>query len=286
VDRSRATARQLWQWRWPLAIGLLVGVISSSAFVLLSDRMYTSEVIAVPAEHEELQAGTFGLGGSLGQLGALAGLGSGNSAQTQQALALVRSRGFIESFIAENDLLPALFPTSRQAADGQYFIDDTELSLWDGYEKFSSEVLSVSEDINLGIVVLKIRWTDPAIASEWANSLIARANETVRGRAIEEAEASLKFLRRELETTTAVELRQAIYRLIETQISKRMLANVRPDYAFKVIDKAAPKDLDAHDYPKASILIPAGALLGTGLALFMCLLRVLIAPESSMREAM
>ena len=241
--------------------------------------MYTSEVIAVPAEHEELQAGPLGLGASLGQLGAFAGLSSGKSAETQQALALVRSRGFIESFIADNDLLPILFPSGYKDANGVYYIDDAEISLWDGYEKFSTEVLSVSEDLNLGIVVLRITWSDPVIAADWANALIARANETVRVRVVQEAEASLQFLRRELETTNAVELRQAIYRLIETQISKRMLANVRPDYAFKVIDGAAPKDLDAHDYPKASILIPAGALLGTGLALFVCMMGVLIAPE-------
>ena len=242
--------------------------------------MYTSEVIAVPADSDELPAGGLGMGSPLTQLGALAGLGSGPSTRTQQALVLVRSRGFIESFISDNDLLPILFESSRRDDSGEYRLNNQSLSPWDGYEKFSNEVLTVSEDINQGIVVLRVTWSDPVIAAQWANLLIDRANEAVRTRAVREAEASLEFLRKELETTTAVELRQAIYRLIESQISKRMLANVRPDYAFKVIDRAAPKDLDAYDYPKATILIPAGALLGGCLALAVCLMGALVSPES------
>ena len=57
--------------------------------------------------------------------------------------------------------------------------------------------------------------------------------------AINDATKSINYLREELNKTSVVELQQAIYRLLEkAQTKKIMLANVRDQYAFSVIDSA------------------------------------------------
>jgi len=84
----------------------------------------------------------------------------------------------------------------------------------------------------------------------------------MRRRAIEEAETSLRYLNRELEKAKSVEVQQAIYRLIETQVKKIMLANVREEYAMRVIDPAFVPDPDEFDHPKLLSSLMAGGLVG------------------------
>jgi hypothetical protein len=233
--------------------------------------MYTAQLIAVPAHHDDATAGGQGLGQALGSLGVLAGIRDDSTARMLEALAILRSRSLIEQFISGREMLPALFPEKWDASRSEWFSPQDVPSLWDGYLRFSEEVLSVTEDVREGLIYVRITWTDPAIAAQWANALVTVANNRIREEVIQEASANVTFLREELERTALLELRQAIFALIEVQVRKTMLANTRPDYAFKVIDPAKEKDIDAFDYPKAAILLPAGLISGTALYLLIVL---------------
>jgi uncharacterized protein involved in exopolysaccharide biosynthesis len=95
---------------------------------------------------------------------------------------------------------------------------------------------------------------------------VAKANARLRAEAIREAEQNLRYLTRESERTESVEVRRSIYSLIEAQVNSAMLANVRPDYAFKVIDPAHPPDPKNKVAPQRALLAIAGGLLGAILA--------------------
>ena len=84
----------------------------------------------------------------------------------------------------------------------------------------------------------------------------------MRDRAIGEARRSLDYLNRELDKTQIVELRNPIYRLIENRINTVMLANVRDEYAFRIIDRATPPDSDDYSRPLHWLFALAGATLG------------------------
>jgi uncharacterized protein involved in exopolysaccharide biosynthesis len=109
---------------------------------------------------------------------------------------------------------------------------------------------------------LTITWRDPVVAAQWANELAARVNREMRQRAIREASTSLAYLQKELQKTDVMELREPIYKLMENRINTIMLANVRDQYAFRIIDPATPPDRDRYSRPMRKLFALAGAAFG------------------------
>jgi hypothetical protein len=72
----------------------------------------------------------------------------------------------------------------------------------------------------------------------------------------------VRFLEKELQTTSAVEVRNAISRLLEAEVKQRMLADVTPEYSFSVVDRALPADEDDPVRPKRLALLIAGPFVG------------------------
>jgi LPS O-antigen subunit length determinant protein (WzzB/FepE family) len=103
---------------------------------------------------------------------------------------------------------------------------------------------------------------DPKVAAEWASELVRRVNEKMRQLAIQDAEKSLEYLVKEVSKTSSVEVREAIYRIMESQIKQIMLANVRDEYSFKIIDPPAVPDLDDEVKPKKKLIVILGFVLG------------------------
>ena len=95
--------------------------------------------------------------------------------------------------------------------------------------------------------------------------MILLANNELRNQAIELGQKSIEFLNDELAKTNVVEIQQSIFNLIEAQIQNIMLANVRDEYAFRVIDPAGMPDLDDHWSPNRPLIVLV--FLGIGLML-------------------
>jgi uncharacterized protein involved in exopolysaccharide biosynthesis len=90
--------------------------------------------------------------------------------------------------------------------------------------------------------------------------LIDKVNEKLRADAARNSDRSLEYLNKELATTSEVEIRQAIYRLIEEHVNNAMLASVQHEYAFRFIDQAVPPE--KKNSPKRVILTAVGAAVG------------------------
>ena len=115
-----------------------------------------------------------------------------------------------------------------------------------------------------------MEWKDAALAAGWANELVALANEILRQRAIEKSKANLAYLDTQLEKATVVEVRQAIYRLIEAEFKNVMIAQGTSDYAFKVIDPAVTPEKKVK--PKRMLITAVGLLLGFLISSFYALM--------------
>ena len=155
---------------------LIVGITAIFALVavfyaLSIHNQYRATAIVSPA-----QDGGGGLSGALGQLGGLASLAgvsicAGESSEAQVAQEIMRSRGFIEEFISENNLAVEVFAAKGwDMASNQLDIDsdlyDVGSSQWvrdipkgkvlvpSGWELFKkfSEMFSVSDDKKTGMV--------------------------------------------------------------------------------------------------------------------------------------
>lgn len=266
--------RSLSRRRWLLLATTLAGAMFAGAVVLLMTPVYRAEALLAPVQETSSESLSVA-SGRFGGLAALAGIDLGTgSGDREEAVALLRSRVLAIAFIEDNDLLPVLFEEEWDAgADSWQSADsDDAPTLWEGYRRFDEDIRTVSVDPRTGLVTLAIEWTDPAVAAAWARQLVERVNAETRARAIREAERSLAYLNTQLQKTDVVELRQAIYGLVENQTKQMMLANVREDYAFKVIDPPTAPDADDPIRPLPALTLLLGSLAGLVLGVLAALL--------------
>ena len=166
-----------------------------------------------------------------------------------------------------------MFSNLWDSENKKWLTDDPDEipTLQEGYELFVSKVLQVEEQGLSGLVNVSILWKDPKIASTWANSLVASVNERLRAQAIKDADLTVQYLNEELAKTTAVELQQSLYRLVEAEIEKRTIARVQKEYSFRVVSPATPSDPDKYETPKPVFAISVGFLLGIFLGAAVCI---------------
>lgn len=282
----RAVSGILWRRRWWVIISVGVCIAVAVAAILLIRPEYRATAVLIHTQHEKGGAGL--LGSALGQLGGLAsaaGLGGSADSEAQEALAVLASRQFTETFIREHGLMPLMFPKKWDAAAKRWRGAENKWpSLADGYRHFDQEIRTVSRNKDTGLVTLNITWTDPKQGAAWANTLVQMLNQEMRRRAIDRTSSSLEYLEKELIETQAVETRDAISRLVEAQINQRMLANVTQEYAFRFVDPALPADEDDKVWPPALLFLAGALFVGVGLgvcgALLMHALRETPAPRS------
>jgi len=259
-----------WDGRWLIGIVTAVFAILSVVFVLLLPNIYRAETVLVPVQAD---AGLGDLSALAGRVAGLSGLTLGaGSDMTQEALATIRSRAFTEQFIKANGLLPLLFTDLWDAKKGDWIVTDPEdrPTLWTGFETLDDN-RSIEFDPGSGTVTLGIEWPDPALATKWVNGMVAALNRHLQQHAIDEAERNRRFLEAQIAATNVVEIREVLYRLLETQIRTIVLAQGRPEYAFKVVGPALVPEKKAK--PLRSVICIAITLLGGLLATSFVLIR-------------
>ena len=235
--------------------------------------VYRSEIMLVPVE-ESGGGSISSLLSSFGGLGKLAGLGGSQTSRKDEALAMLRSRVFVSTFIAANDGLAILYPNSWDSeADTWKSSINSIPSDQDTYIHFTTSVMRVAENKDSGTIAVTIDLKDRIIAAQWANNIIRLLNEKFREQVSAEAQLSVEYLSGELDKASSVELRQVINRLIETQIQTVMLTNVRKDFVFRVIDPAVVQDADYYVSPRRVMLAFLGLIIGGFLGLSIALVR-------------
>lgn len=278
------------------SVGL--ATLAGLLYAVFTTPLYTASVIARPLELEE--SGALGaLSSQFGGAAALAGidLGGGGS-DRDEYLAILSSRTLGERFIAEHGVKPILFPDEWDAEAGAWPKETepgligvlargvskalaaisgdegwqeraVEPTLWQAYEVFKDEVFSVSEDQDSGLITISFKTRNPVVAARWANDYVAMANVEIRTAAVAESSRALDYLNTEVEKATAADLRDTIYRVIESELKKIMFANARPEYAFKVIDRAVvPED---RSHPKRALIVILSMFAGLSLGVFLAL---------------
>jgi hypothetical protein len=223
----------------------------------------SATLAAVPVD--ESGGALAGLGSQVGGLAALAGISVGDGTLAKdEAIAILKSKALTFAFLRDNDLLPVLFKDKWNAKTKQWAVDAERVpTISDAWEVFDAQIRFVREDRRTGLITLSVEWSDREAAANWVTELISRLNNLMRARDVDEAERSILYLNRELDKAQSVEVRQTIYRVMETQIKKIMLSNVRAEYAMRVIDPPVIPDVDEFVSPRLFPSVAAGGLAGT-----------------------
>jgi uncharacterized protein involved in exopolysaccharide biosynthesis len=268
--------QSLWSGKlWIIATMVLAALICVSAALLIKP-VYRASVVMVSASSEQggLAGALRSSVGSLGGLASLAGVNIGNGDQAlEEALAVLRSRQLTQEFIVRNQAMPVLFSRDWDASRGAWRTSaEDSPTVADGAKLFERKVRRIEHDRKTGLITVSIDWSDRDVAAEWANSLVEMANTEMRRRAIASSNAALDFLGKELGSTATVETREAISRLIEAQVNRRMLANVSQQYSFRIVDRAVAPDKDDPVSPNRMLLFAAGPAIGLGVGVGFVLL--------------
>ena len=254
---------EIWQalsaHRRLIAVFTLACGVAAAAVSLWMTPIFRAEVVLSVVDGD--RGGQLGgLASQFGGIAALAGVNLGTSSSKTDAVGTLSSKKLVETYIEKNNVLPVLFESRWDAAKGDWKTGTDKPTLWKATEAFTKSIRKINDDKKTGLVTLSVEWKDAALAAGWANELVALANEILRQRAIEKSKANLAYLDTQLEKATVVEVRQAIYRLIEAEFKNVMIAQGTSDYAFKVIDPAVTPEKKVK--PKRMLITAVGLLLG------------------------
>jgi hypothetical protein len=264
----------LWSRRWLILVIICVLEITAIMVAVLAEPVYRSSIVIMTADTQE-QKGILGsLASGFGAFGGFLPQGflGGGGDESLEAAAILLSRAFTESFIVDENLLPILFSDKWDPEQGDWRDPLDVPSMNRAFSLFDREIRKLDEDEWFGTLILTVEWHDRELAARWANLMVERLNERIRSRAVFEAESSLQYLNEELQKASILNLREAIYVLVQDQINKIMLANVRKEYAFKVIDPAVVADEGAFVWPNRVMLISLGLIVGLPIGIFIALL--------------
>jgi len=260
------SGRLIWKKKW-LIFGFAMSVSTIALVVSLTmPNIYRAEVLLAPVSSDEGNTG--GLAGALGGLGGLASMagivlpGGGN---TDQYLAILKSREFLWQFINKQKLMPVLFADDWNSKKAAWKEPKNAPTLWDAYRKLVGQILNVSAAKKTGLVTVTVEWKDAKQAAKWANALVDMLNDYLRKRAIGESQDSLAYLNRELSRTQLEDVRKALFGLISQEQKKAMLANTQVQYAFRVLDAADVPDKKAK--PKRTLIVMVSLVSGALLAI-------------------
>jgi uncharacterized protein involved in exopolysaccharide biosynthesis len=250
---------QLWRRRFFLALLATAGGAAGFALSFWVSPEYKADAVLI-ASDEILGLNANGALGSLGGLASLVGVGGAGNKESE-AVETLKSRGLTSSYIESNGLMPILFPGRWDAATNKgkpNFLGRTP-TLEDGYRKFDKSVREVVENRKTGLVTITVKWTDPILAKQWVDGLIKATNDRLRTKAEERSSRNLEYLRKASEATSIMEVKTSIYKLMETEIKKQMVAYGADEYAFRTVDAATVPE--RRSFPVRSLFLFFGALL-------------------------
>lgn len=266
---------RLWSRRLLFGCVVMLSVAAVVAWAFLATPVYQVSVKLIPRRQQ-------GAGGALQSIlndipasGALLGLNMGVEVNQQAAIASLKSRALFQGFAAmHKNLLPTLFHKDWNSKTHGWRHGIRKIpTMDDAWIYFKRKIRIVDYNKETGIVTLSIRWTNRWQAAAWANQLANLVNRQLRQQTLNQTKISLQSLQSQLGTTNSLELHNAIYQLMEVQISKEVMAKSRPDYAFNIIDPAVVPDADKFASPRRDLLLavalPVGVALGIAAVLLM-----------------
>jgi len=223
---------------------LLVGSITA-LYTLTLPNMYRAEVLLASSESKSQNMSAASTG-----LAALAGVSlQSTDNKTLIALETLKSRKFISEFLIRHEALPALMaPISWNSEEDILEVGEYHGSIQEATKRFMAIFYAEKLSQRTPFVLLNISHISPTQGRDWLEAMVKDLNQFLSERDLAEVENSIKYLQEQINKTNVSDLQQLFYSMIEAQTGKAMLAEVRPEYVFRVIDPAIAPELKYSPY--------------------------------------
>jgi uncharacterized protein involved in exopolysaccharide biosynthesis len=258
-----AAARRHWRL-FAVLFAACVATATVLAFVLPS--YWRVEITVMPVT----TSNNVNIGSALGGLAGLSGLGAllGRPATNQdEAMAVLRSRELFDTYATQKNLLPILYASKWEASTEQWTVSSSRIpTLRQAFKLFDGQVRDIDLDRRSGILTLSITWKDRVLAAQWARDLIDLTNSQLRQRALEDAQRNMNYLSAEMRKTGADGAQNALTAALassyDRELQNYMFAKGQPEFAFRVIDPPTIPDERERVFPKRTLFVALGAILG------------------------
>lgn len=279
-----------------IAIPFVLAILTA-LWTLSISNTYLSEATLSPTE-EASGGGLSNLSGQLGGLASLAGISIGGEStdQVTVALEIIKSRQFIANFVDKYNIKKDLMASSEWDAETNTLIIDPDLyneqsKVWtrpsingrpseptnlEVYESLLQR-LGVERDATTGLIKLSLEFYSPHLAQEWLALLINQLNSDMRRREIQSTKENIEYLEAKVEQIGDIEMKTVFYQLIQEQTKQLMLAEVRTDFVFTIIDP--PYTPELKNAPRRALICIAAAFLSGFLVVAWFTMQFLLTPR-------
>tara|TARA_B100000035_G_scaffold101807_1_gene86322 strand:+ start:86 stop:1033 length:948 start_codon:yes stop_codon:yes gene_type:complete len=268
--------QEIWKKKIFVIIFTSIFAFSSVFYSLgLQDYYQSTALLELAGENDVAPSGA-----GVSNIAAMAGINlkGVNSDKAQIAKATLDSRDFFKHISSFDGVLEGLLATKEYNPSTKEIIyneaiysiengwvekDDQGKQLaftfLEAHKKFDSAV-QLSLDFDTSLLTLSVEHQSPVFAYFLADLIVTELNNLERLRAINEATRSRNFLKTELGKTEVLDVRLSINSLIQAQLHREMLANVRENYLLKTLD--TPYIPERKSRPGRAIICIVGTFFG------------------------
>lgn len=267
--------KELWKKKLIILLfSIFCGVTSGGASMFFPD-VYESKVLLSTSNSSS--SGSAALGGQLGSLASLAGvsLGGGEGDKVSLAMELLYSRAFLVELIEKYNLAVPFFAVLDWNEEENKFVYDLDSfdpssgnwtdakstpSSLDIYDKILKSHLKIEKKADGGFVTLSIKHVSPHVAKKTVDAIVFEINDKIRKMDIDSASKSVVYLERAIQETQIDDMRKVLFKLMEKEFQKKMLAEIQVDYVFQTIDPAI--EAPYPKWPKRILIVFVSFILG------------------------
>lgn len=203
---------------------IVISVVGTGIFSFLSPKIYVATAVIIPADNRQDQRGMSALSSQLG----IAALQPSNAAEI---VSLLQSNILMERVINKYDLMPVFFGKEAK-----------ERNIWDGIRYLKNGIYKVNDNKRDGVIELSVEFKDPDVSAHTLTYILTELTDYMSGEAKRVAETNRTYLESLIEKNADPLIKQNIYSLIARQIEISMMAEVKENFAFKVLDPPRASD--------------------------------------------
>jgi uncharacterized protein involved in exopolysaccharide biosynthesis len=317
LEEEEITLLSYWhiiQKRRKLIVRVVIAAVLATAVIsLLMTNIYQAKAVITPITYKEGRSGDATLSTLMLQFGDISGIRLPGGSSVAEIVNLLKSNILREKIIERYQLLPVLFykkwdaekkawkeglslnplvyieklvniitsATQRGISEKHPDIPD----VWDGLRKLD-KIVEISHNVKENAITITVDYRDPEMAARMVEYFLTALTDHMSSETRRVATINRQYLEEQLGKTADPLIRQKIYNLIAQQLETSMMAEVKENFAFKVIDppKVPDKKISPKRIQMAILSFIVSIFIGVFLAFFMEHLEKIKSKERKNRE--
>ena len=254
----RALFSILWKRKIIIIIFTSIFAVSSVFYALSIPNYYNSTALFNVIQDE--QSGFDSLASQYGGLASMAGIDIPQTSTKDKAslvMQTIQSREFMKHLITFDGVLEGIIATKdfdksskkivydensfdsvsrKWVREVKYPFNQTP-SYLEAHEEFIKNMLEVKQDRKSGFITVSIEHISPIFAFNLLEIIIEEVNKIIKDHDLKESTMAIDYLNEQASIISSTNLQKSINNLYESQLRKKMLANIRDEYIINVIDE-------------------------------------------------